>query len=86
MLAPAISVCVVGARRDALDACLLSLLAQEDAPEVELLVSVDRSCEDAVAAVARARFPQARLCVATGLLPGASRNELLSCCRSSMTT
>lgn len=75
MPTPAISVCIVGSRRDPLDACLASLLAQEAVPDFELLVSIDR--DPAMAAAVRERFPQARVCHGDGLLPGAARNDLV---------
>ncbi len=75
MPAPAISVCVVGSRRGPLARCLTSLLAQEDPPTFELLVSLDDDA--ALATTVRHSFPDARICHASGLHPGAARNDLV---------
>ncbi|MGI8558381.1 MAG: glycosyltransferase [Solirubrobacteraceae bacterium] len=75
MLAPAISVCVVGSRRAELAKCLDSLRAQECPPSFELLVSLDD--DPALVTTVRRSFPDARLCHASGLHPGAARNDLV---------
>lgn len=76
MPAPAISVCVVASRKPALEDCLLSLLAQKDPPEFELLVSI--AGDPDIAAAVRRAFPDARLCHRSGLSPGAARNDLVA--------
>jgi cellulose synthase/poly-beta-1,6-N-acetylglucosamine synthase-like glycosyltransferase len=73
---PAISVCIVTARRhDALDTCLQSLAAQEDPPPFELLVV--SSGDPDVAAIVHRRFPAATVAEVPRALPGAARNVLL---------
>lgn len=53
---------------------MVSLLAQEGPPTFELLVSLD---DPALATMVRRSFPDARLCHACGLYPGAARNDLV---------
>lgn len=80
---PAISICIVTGRRDAvLDACLASLEVQEGAPPWELLVCAegDPKVPDAV----HARFPEARVCYVDRALPGAARNLLVEQARGDL--
>lgn len=73
---PLVSVCIVTGRRAALlDACLVSLLAQRDAPEFEVLVCSDGDA--GVAGTVHRRFPNARVCHVDRALPGAARNLLV---------
>ena len=76
MPAPVISICVVASRQPMLDDCLLSLHAQEDPPDFELLVSIGDDPE--MAAAVRRGFPDVRICHVSGSqYPGAARNELV---------
>ena len=73
---PLVSVCIVTGRRAALlDACLVSLLGQRDAPEFEVLVCSDG--DPGVAGTVHRRFPNARVCHVERALPGAARNLLV---------
>ncbi len=59
-----------------LEDCLLSLRAQENPPDFELLVSIGD--DPAIAAAVRRRFPEVSICHASGAqYPGAARNDLL---------
>lgn len=76
MPAPVISICVVASRQPMLDDCLVSLYAQEDPPDFELLVSIGD--DPAMAAAVRRRFPDVRICQVSGSqYPGAARNDLV---------
>jgi succinoglycan biosynthesis protein ExoA len=78
-----ISICIVTGRRDlVLDACLVSLQAQEDAPPWELLVCAegDPRVPDAV----HARVPDANVCYVDHALPGAARNLLVEQARGDL--
>lgn len=73
---PLISVCVVTRGRPALlDACLVSLQAQDSPPPFEVLVCADSDL-DAVSTVLR-RFPEAGVYTSEGRTPGAARNLLV---------
>ncbi len=65
-----------------LDACLLSLLAQVDAPAFEVLVA-DNGRFDAAAVVTR-RFPGAQVLATGRVLPGAARNPLVRVARGEL--
>ncbi|MGI8777159.1 MAG: glycosyltransferase, partial [Acidimicrobiales bacterium] len=74
--APAVSVCIVTARRPVLlDACLASLQAQASPPTFELLVCCNGDA--AAADIVRARFPDAIVGVAEPTSPAAARNFLV---------
>ncbi len=80
---PQISICIVTGRRDAtLDACLLSLLAQRDAPAHELLVCAEG--DPGVAEVVHHRFPGAQVAYVDRALPGAARNVLIERARGEL--
>ena len=80
---PSISICIVTGRRDAvLDACLVSLQQQEDAPSWELLVCAEGD-PAVIQAVAR-RFPDANVCYVDHALPGAARNLLVEQARGDL--
>lgn len=80
---PRISICIVTGRRDAvLDACLVSLQEQVDAPSWELLVCAEG--DPAVPDAVLRRFPDARVCFVDHALPGAARNLLVQQARGDL--
>jgi GT2 family glycosyltransferase len=80
---PAVSICIVTGRRDAvLDACLASLQDQVDAPPWELLVCAEGDPE--VIAVVQRRFADATICSVERALPGAARNLLIQVARGDL--
>lgn len=83
MLRRVLSVCIVTGRRiPLLDACLKSLVEQEDPPPFEVLVCSDGDPE--VEAAVRRRFPHARVCAVDRALPGAARNLLVARARGDL--
>lgn len=82
-MVPQISICIVTGRRDAtLDACLVSLLAQRDAPAHELLVCAEGDA--GVAEVVHRRFPGAQVAFVDRALPGSARNVLIERARGEL--
>ena len=82
-MVPQVSICIVTGRRDAtLDACLVSLLGQTDAPPHELLVCAEG--DDGVAEVVHRRFPGAQVAFVDRALPGAARNVLIERARGEL--
>lgn len=80
---PSISICIVTGRRTrALDACLASLQVQREPPSFEVLVGADR--DPGVAEVVRRRFPEARVRIVDGSLPGAARNLIVDHARGDL--
>lgn len=82
-MVPQISICIVTGRRDAiLDACLVSLLEQREAPAHELLVCAEGDA--GVAEVVHRRFPGAQVAFVDRALPGAARNVLIERARGEL--
>ena len=80
---PVISVCIVTGRRlRLLDECLMSLLAQVDAPPFELLVLSDGDTD--VATAVHRRFPSARVGLVRRAHPGAARNWIVEQARGEL--
>ncbi|MGH9030059.1 MAG: glycosyltransferase [Acidimicrobiales bacterium] len=80
---PVISVCMITRDRpEALDACLLALQSQVDAPPYELLVGCHG--DEASAEVVRARFPSATVGVFDRANLGGARNQLIELARGEL--
>jgi succinoglycan biosynthesis protein ExoA len=80
---PLVSVCIVAGRHGpVLEACLVSLQAQRDAPPWELLVCAN--ADSKVATTVRAHFPDAVIVHADKKLPGAARNAVVPHARGSL--
>lgn len=77
MTGPVVSVCILSAGRTRqLDACLSSLVAQESAPESELLVCAND--DDGAETVVRRHFPEATVIQTSRSRLGAARNRLIA--------
>lgn len=82
MTHPVVSVCIVAGHGDrALEECLGSLRAQEDAPPFEVLVAENGG---RAAGIVEDALPGARVLTTRGRLPGAARNPLVHAARGEL--